>query len=103
MDKIQDMKAVFISFNQAYYEMIISILDHNNVRGFTYWENVQGRGSRNGEPHYGNHAWPAMNSAILTITDEIHADILLNLLSRLDKQTEALGLRVFTWDIDKMN
>ena len=46
------MKAIFISFNQAYYEMILSIMDRNNIRGFTYWEEVQGRGSKNGEPHY---------------------------------------------------
>ena len=50
------MKAIFISFNQAYYEMILSIMDRNNIRGFTYWEEVQGRGSKNGEPHYGSHA-----------------------------------------------
>ena len=46
------MKAIFISFNQAYYEMILSIMDRNNIRGFTYWEEVQGRGSKNGEPHW---------------------------------------------------
>ena len=47
------MKAIFISFNQAYYEMILSVMDRNNIRGFTYWDEVQGRGSKNGEPHYG--------------------------------------------------
>ena len=53
------MKAIFISFNQAYYEMILSIMDRNNIRGFTYWEEVQGLGSKNGEPpHYGSHARP---------------------------------------------
>ena len=26
------MKAIFISFNQAYYEMILSIMDRNNIR-----------------------------------------------------------------------
>ena len=50
------MKAIFISFNQAYYEMILSIMDRSNIRGFTFWETVQGRGSQKGEPHYGSHA-----------------------------------------------
>ena len=40
------MKAIFISFNQAYYEMILSVMDRNNIRGFTYWDEVQGRGSK---------------------------------------------------------
>ena len=47
------MKAVFIAFDQAHLEMIQSILDHHNCRGFSYWENIQGRGSVKGEPHYG--------------------------------------------------
>lgn len=46
------MKAVFIAFDQAHLEMIQSILDHHNCRGFSYWENIQGRGSVKGEPHY---------------------------------------------------
>ncbi|WP_106827848.1 PG0541 family transporter-associated protein [Parabacteroides pacaensis] len=95
------MKAVFISFNQAYYEMIIELLDHNNIRGFTYWPEVQGRGSVNGEPRYGSHAWPALNSSIVTIIEEEKVDILLDLLHKMDKQTEALGLRAFVWNVEK--
>ena len=29
------MKAIFISFNQAYYEAIVSIMDRNNLKGVT--------------------------------------------------------------------
>ena len=31
------MKAIFVSFNQAYYEMILNVMDRNNIRGFTSW------------------------------------------------------------------
>ena len=95
------MKAIFISFNQAYYEMILSIMDHNNIRGFTYWEEVQGRGSKTGEPHYGSHAWPSMCSAIITIVDEAKVDPLLDALHRMDEETQQLGLRAFVWNIEK--
>ena len=89
------MKAIFISFNQAYYEMILSIMDRNNIRGFTYWEEVQGRGSKNGEPHYGSHAWPTLNSAILAMVPDEKVDPFLDLLHKMDLQTEAQGLRAF--------
>ena len=95
------MKAIFISFNQAYYEMILSIMDRNNIRGFTYWEEVQGRGSKNGEPHYGSHAWPTLNSAILAMVPDEKVDPFLDLLHKMDLQTEALGLRAFVWNIEK--
>ena len=95
------MKAIFISFNQAYYEMILSIMDRNNLRGFTYWEELQGRGSKTGDHHYGNHAWPTLNSAILTMVEDEKVDNFLNLLHKIDKQTEAQGLRAFVWNIEK--
>ena len=47
------MKAVFIVYNQANTERVEYILDALNIRGFTYWENVQGRGTKNGEPRRG--------------------------------------------------
>ncbi|MCD8193198.1 MAG: hypothetical protein LUD74_01335 [Tannerellaceae bacterium] len=95
------MKAIFISFNQAYYEMIVALLDRHSMRGFTHWETVQGRGSHKGEPHYGSHAWPTLNSAIIAFTEEEKVDNFLEMLHKMDKQTEALGLRAFVWNVEK--
>ena len=86
------MKAIFISFNQAYYETIVNIMDRNNLKGFTYWDVVQGRGSKTGEPHY---------SAILTMVEDEKVDHFLEILHNLDKETEAQGLRAFVWNIEK--
>jgi nitrogen regulatory protein PII len=95
------MKAIFVSFNQAYYEMILNVMDRNNIRGFTYWNEVQGRGSVKGEPHYGSHAWPSMCSAIITVVDDAKVDSLLDALHKMDKETEQLGLRAFVWNVEK--
>lgn len=95
------MKSVFIAFDQAYYERIVALLDRQNCRGFSYFQQVQGRGSKNGEPHYGSHAWPSMCSAILTIVEESKVDPLLEALHTMDKATEQLGLRAFVWNIEK--
>ncbi len=96
------MKAVFIPYNQAYKERIIAILDKMSIRGFTMWDEVQGRGTNNGEPHYGNHAWPTLNSSILTIIPEEKVDELLKRLHKLDMATEMQGLHAFVWSIEKM-
>ena len=37
------MKAVFISFYKAFYTEMIDALDQLDIRGFTFWEEVQGR------------------------------------------------------------
>ena len=89
------MKAIFISFNQAYYEAIVSIMDRNNLKGFTYWDVVQGRGSKTGEPHYGNHAWPTLNSAILTMVEDEKVDHFLETqLRQGNGSARASGLRL---------
>ena len=49
------MKAVFIIFNQANTERVYYMLDRLNIRGYTFWEDVQGRGSTDGEPRLSCH------------------------------------------------
>ncbi len=95
------MKAIFISFDQAHYERIIDLLERNNCRGFTSWQQVMGRGSRTGEPHYGSHAWPSMASAIMTVVDDSRVDNVLTRLKEIDDDRPKLGLRAFVWNIEK--
>lgn len=95
------MKAIFIAYDQAYKERIQALLDHHRCRGFSLFPQVLGRGSATGEPHYGSHAWPSMNSAVLTIVDDERVDAVLDALHALDLETQKLGLRAFTWNIEK--
>lgn len=95
------MKSVFIAFDQAHYEKIVDILTRNNCRGYTYFENVQGRGSKTGEPHYGSHAWPSLANAIITIVEDHQVDMLLGKLKELDDYRPKLGLRAFVWNVEQ--
>lgn len=95
------MKSVLITFDQAHYEQILTVLDRHNCRGYTRFEEVQGRGSEKGDPHLGTHAWPAMNSAIIAIVDDHRVDPLLKALRLLDNHAEQLGLRAFVWNVEK--
>jgi len=96
------MKSIFISFDQVYYEQIQAILTLNHVRGFTGWESVIGRGSKTGEPHYGTHAWPTLNTAIITIVDDYKVKPILEALKELDSTSSVLGIRAFVWNIEDM-
>ncbi len=94
------MKSIFIAFDQAHYERIIDVLERNNCRGFTAWEQVAGRGTRTGEPHYGSHAWPSMAGAILTVVDDSRVDLVLARLKEIDDDRPRLGLRAFVWNVE---
>ena len=94
------MKSIFISFDQAYYDQVQTILTLNHVRGFTGWESLIGRGTTNGEPHYGTHAWPSLNSAIITIVTDEKVKPILEQLRELDGSSERMGIRAFVWNIE---
>ena len=95
------MKAIFIAYNQAYYDEIAQVLNDNGTKGFTEWNEIKGHGSNTGEAHYGTHAWPTLNNAILTFVEDDRADAILDQLHKKDLNTPELGLRAFCWDIEK--
>ena len=94
------MKSIFISFDQAYYEQVQTVLTLNHVRGFSGWESVIGRGTKSGEPHYGTHAWPSLNTAIITVVEDEKVKPILDDLRALDKTSERMGIRAFVWNIE---
>lgn len=96
------MKAVFIVYNQANTERVEYILDALNIRGFTYWEHVQGRGTNNGEPRRGTHTWPEMNSAIVTVVPDEKVPELLETVKKLDNRNREVGVKAFVWNIEQM-
>ncbi|MBR3855032.1 MAG: hypothetical protein IKM65_02615 [Bacteroidaceae bacterium] len=95
------MKGVFIAFDQAHKDAVLNVLDHLNCRGFSFIEQMQGRGSKTGEPHYGTHAWAAMNSGIITIVEDKIVNSLLTELKKIDESAQMLGLRAFVWNIEQ--
>lgn len=92
------MKAIFISHNQALNDRVLKVLDRANARGYTKWTDVQGRGSHDGEPHYGSHAWPGKNTAVLTIVRDEQVASILEELRFVNDQAPQHGLRAFVWD-----
>lgn len=96
------MKAIFVACNQSIYDEVLDIMNRMQMRGYTGWEELMGCGSKNGEPHLGNHAWPTMNSALLTVTDDGKVDEFLKSLKELDEANEMQGLRAFVWDVTAM-
>jgi nitrogen regulatory protein PII len=94
------MKAVFIVYGQSLNEPIQQILTKLHIKGFTRWDETFGRGSYDGEPHYGNHAWPSKNASIVSIMDDSKVEPLLEYLRELNRQGEQQGLNAYVWNIE---
>ena len=96
------MKAIMIIYNQAHTERIEYLMDKLGIKGYTLWENVQGRGSHTGVPHLGTHAWPEINKSVLTIVENDIVDDVLATVSKINSINEEVGIRAFVWDVEKM-
>ena len=95
------MKAVFIVFNQSNTGRVEYLLDELKIAGFTFFEQVQGRGTNGGVPHRGTHAWPEMNSAVMTVIEDDKVEELLLTVRKLDMRNKEVGVRAFVWNIEQ--
>lgn len=95
------MKAVMIIYNQAHTEKVEYVIEKLGIKGYSLWENVQGRGSDTGVPHLGTHTWPEINKSVLTVVDDDMVEPLLGKIRKIDSINEEVGIRAFVWDVAK--
>lgn len=95
------MKSVFITFNQALTERVMYIFENLRITGFTQFPLVYGAGTNGGEPRMGSHAWPEMNSSILTVVEDDMVPLLLKYIENLDNVNKENGIRAFVWNIEQ--
>jgi hypothetical protein len=93
------MKAVLVVFNQAHTESVEYMFDRLEIRGYSWWDDVKGKGTDTGEPRMGTHTWPEMNSAALTIIPDDKVESILEGVRKLDGINVEVGVRAFVWDI----
>lgn len=94
------MQAVMVVYDQVLAEELLDSLDEMGIRGFTRWNDIQGRGSETGNPHMGTHTWPALNGALLCVLPEEQTPPLLAALRELNDKAEEHGLRAFVWPVE---
>ena len=91
-----------IVFNQAGSEKVEFIFDRLQIRGYTWWSEVRGRGTETGEPRMGTHTWPELNSAAMTVIPDDRVDELIDKVRKLDEINKEVGVRAFVWNIEKV-
>ncbi|MBP3203423.1 MAG: hypothetical protein J6M31_07470 [Bacteroidales bacterium] len=95
------MKAIFISYNQAYNQEIVALLEGLGQRGYTVWTQVGGRGSVDGEPHLGSHAWPMQNHALFSVVEDGLVPGIMQALRDTDAANADLGLRAYVLPVEE--
>jgi len=96
------MKAIFIVYNQTHTESIEYLFEKLEIRGFTRWTELTGRGSVDGSPHMSTHTWPEQNTASLAVVEDEAVEVILEGIKRLDEINKDVGIRAFVWNIENM-
>jgi nitrogen regulatory protein PII len=94
------MKAIFIVYNQAQTERVEFLFEKLNIRGFTRWTDLTGRGSVDGPPHMNTHTWPEQNTARLAVVEDDQVEPFLEAVKRLDEVNKDVGIRAFVWNVE---
>ena len=96
------MKAVFIVYNQAHSEKVEYLFDLLDIKGFTRWTDLTGRGSVEGPPHMNTHTWPEQNMARMAVVEDETVEAILDGVKRLDEENKDVGIRAFVWNVEAM-
>lgn len=95
------MKAVFIIYNQALTERLEFVFDQLKITGYTKFPLVYGCGTNGGEPRMASHAWPEMNSSVITVVEDDVVPVLLKYVEKLDNVNKENGIRAFVWNVEQ--
>lgn len=93
------MKAVLLTYNQTLTEKVDFMLSALNIKGYTQFSDVTGRGSNTGEPRLGIHAWPELNNAMIIVVEDDMVEKVFDVVQKIDSNNKSEGIRAFAWDI----
>jgi hypothetical protein len=83
--------AVLLFYDRAIDEEVLDALTACCIEHYTRWHDVSGVGTTG--PHLGDHVWPAMNNAMMSVVPAETAEAVLARVRELQGQFPYTGLR----------
>jgi len=93
------MKLIMICYNEAIDDEITEIIQQANIKGYTKWTKVLGKGQTS-EPHLLSHIWPKANNVIVIAVEKDVADMILEKIRDMKAKIGTTGLKAFMWEIE---
>ena len=93
------MKLIMICYNEAIDDEVIELLEQANIKDYTKWTKVLGKGQTSG-PHLLTHIWPKANNALFTVLPEENAAEIFEHIRKLKTKVAEEGLKAFMWEIE---
>jgi len=95
------MKLVMICYNAAIDDEVTELLDRMDIKGYTKWTKVLGKGQTS-EPHLLSHIWPKANNVIATVVPDEVAQTVLQDIRNMKGKVGRVGLKAFLLPVDQI-
>jgi len=95
------MKLVMICYNEAIDDEVTELLDKTDIKGYTKWTKVLGKGQTS-EPHLLSHIWPKANNVIAAVVPEEVAQTVLQDIRNMKGKVGREGLKAFVLPVDQI-
>jgi nitrogen regulatory protein PII len=95
------MKLLMICYNEAIDDEIIELLEQTDVKGYTKWTKVLGKGQTSG-PHLLSHIWPKANNVLFTVLPEENAAEIFEHIRKFKTKVAKEGLKAFILPIEEI-
>lgn len=83
--------AILLFYDRAIDDEVIDALTACCIQHYSRWHDLSGVGSTG--PHMGDHIWPAMNNAIMSVVPAEAAEAVLSRVRELQAEFPFTGLR----------
>ena len=93
------MKLIMICYNEAIDDEVIELLEQADVKGYTKWTKVQGKGKTSG-PHLITAIWPKANNVVAAVLPEEVASAVFGKVRQMRKKLGSEGIKAFMWQIE---
>lgn len=88
------MKMIFIAYNEALDEEVLTLLREQGVQGYTKWVKAYGKGVVS-EPHLGTNVWPKANNVLAAVVDDEMTPRILDGIRALRASVAREGVKAF--------
>lgn len=93
------MKLLFITYNEALDNDVITLLAERGIGSWTRWIKVHGKGVAS-EPHLGSHVWPKNNNALAAVGDDDTVARAFAGLRELRQRFSKEGIKAFVLPVE---
>ncbi len=96
------VKMIMIAYNSAIENEVVDVLKKCDIKNFTKWTQVQGKGEASGA-HFATEIWPGENSVIFVAVENEKTKMLLLHIKELRSILGKEGVKAFVWPLEEIS